>query len=116
MSEEHIDVELNGTNWRMPISFAVSKQIAREVADPLQMTMKIAVKLWQWEIAHVVNVIFAGVSAAGCQFTRDQVGEAIMRGGVVNYIETAGQYVASLVNGKPARALPEEVENAGKKA
>lgn len=108
MSTRYVEVTVNGTAWRMPVNYRAAMQIARTVGDPLQMVQRAARGQLEWSMADVVSIIEAGLAAAGCSLTKEQVGEEVVNGGINAFLEPASKYIASLVNGGPAR--PVEVE------
>lgn len=99
-----VTVELNGTAWNMPASYAASREVAEKVADPLSM----AVKSYQTgsmdlDTEQVVDIVAIGVRLAGCSLGRDAIGEAIIEGGLVNYLSVVGEYIGAMVSGGPEK-------------
>lgn len=105
MAARYVEVVVGGQSWRMPVNYRAAMQIARTVGDPLQMVQKAARGQLAWSMSDVVSVIEAGLAAAGCALTKDQIGEAIVSGGVNSYLTPASEYVCALVEGGPERPL-----------
>jgi hypothetical protein len=57
------------------------------------------------DLEQVVTVIEIGVRHAGCNLSHDEIGEAIVGGGLVNYIGKAGEYIAAMVAGGPEKPV-----------
>lgn len=106
-----VTVELNGTAWNMPASYAASREVAEKVADPLAMAVD-SYKTGTMNLTteQVIDIIAIGVRLSGCSLGRDAIGEAIIEGGLVNYLSTVGEYVGAMVSGSP-----EKQSAAGKK-
>ena len=102
---------LNGTTWQMPASYKASRDVAAKVGDPLQMAIE-AHKTGNINLGmeQVIDLIHIGVRHAGCSLERDAVGEAIMDGGLVNYVQVAGEYIGAMVAGGPEKAVPADAK------
>jgi hypothetical protein len=59
-------------------------------------------------MADVVSIISAGLSAAGCTLTKEEIGEEVVNAGIGAYIEPASVYITSLVSGAPERPIETE--------
>ena len=99
-----VEVTLNGTVWRMPASYKASKEVAERVGDPLQMALRAhATGTVDMTTEQVVDIIAIGVRHAGCSLVRDDIGEAIIDGGLVEYVRAAGEYIGAFVAGGPEK-------------
>lgn len=105
MAARYVECVVDGQTWRMPVNYRAAMQIARTVGDPLQMVQKAARGQLTWSMSDVVSIIEAGLAAAGCSLTKEQVGEAVVNAGVNAFIEPASAYISSLVSGGPERPL-----------
>ena len=96
-----VSVEINGTSYNMPASYAASRRVAEEVGDPLQMAMSDGQNSPdKWTSEDVISIIHIGVSEAGCGLPRDKVAEAIFEKGVIAYMSIAAGYVTSMISGE----------------
>ena len=100
-----VPLKLNGTEWSMPAHYGASKEFAELVADPL--TLALAMEKGELRVTQemIVTALHIGVKHAGSNMTRDKVGEHIIEGGLANYIEPFGQYVAAFVMGGPEKPI-----------
>lgn len=105
MASRYVDVTLAGQAWKMPASYAASKEIAETVGDPLQMAIKAQQGDLSWTIDDIVSIIYVGVHRAGASLKREQIAEQIVDGGVQTYLEAAINYVISIVSGEPERPV-----------
>lgn len=100
-----VAVKINGSEWRMPVSYRASKEIAERVGDPLTMAMNARNGEIQWTSEDIVRVIYIGCSQAGCSLTQDQIGEAMFDHGLQNYLGPMAEYIGALVQGGPERPV-----------
>lgn len=107
-----VTVNLGGAEFHMPATYKASKEIAEIVGDPIKMAMDSASGRLEWTQEDVVSIVYIGAKHAGCPLTRDAVGESVVEQGVANVAQVCGEYIASIVAGKPQRP----VEGAKKKA
>jgi len=96
-----VEVLINGTAYRMPASYKAAKEIARTVGDPLKMALAANRNggIVPMGIDDVVNIVAIGARHAGCNLPTDTIGEAIVEGGVANYITVVGEYLLAIVEG-----------------
>lgn len=112
MASRFVDLELGGNTWRLPATYAVSKQISETVGDPLKMAVAAGHGQLPWTLENAIDILHVGLKAAGCKLTRQQVGEAIHDAGPIPYMKDVARYVAALVEGSPERALLPSEEDA----
>ena len=106
-----VECTINGTTWHMPASYRASRDVAAKVGDPLQMAID-AHKTGNINLGmeQVIDLIAIGVRHAGCGLDRDSIGEAIMDGGLVNYVQVAGEYIGAMVAGGPEKAIKSDAK------
>lgn len=99
-----VTVEINGTAWHMPVSYAASRDIAESVADPLAMAVK-SYQTGSMDLTteQIIDIIAIGVRHAGCSLVRDAIGDAVVQGGVINFMQVVGEYIGALVSGGPEK-------------
>lgn len=101
-----VKVTLNGTDWNMPVSFAVSKEIAEQIGDPLKLAIEShRTGTVPFSSGQVVKTISIGVRAAGCGLSEDAIGEAIFEVGLVEYLQVASEYIGAMVSGGPEKTV-----------
>lgn len=96
---DHVEVKINGTVWRMPVCYSAAMQIGKQVCDPLQAVLDADSAFAKWTAEDILSILYIGVSAAGSNQTREAVAEAIIKEGLLNYIDIAASYVVALVDG-----------------
>lgn len=103
-----VTVMVGAKEWHMPASYKASKEVAETVGDPLQMSLAASTGELNWTTDDVVSVIYIGCKHAGCSLSKDEIGEAVMEGGLQNYIVSVGQYIGAMVMGGPERPISGE--------
>ena len=104
-----VTVKIDGKAYHMPASYAASREIAETVADPLMMAVNdVEYGPASWGTENIIDIIYIGLRYAGCDLDRDDVGEEVVKGGVVVYMKIAAQYVAALVAGGPEKPAPRQ--------
>jgi hypothetical protein len=97
--------QVNGTTYNMPATYKASKEIAQKVGDPLRMAIDSSTGKLSWTQEDVINVLYIGVSHAGCGLPRDEVAEYVMADGLLPSMAVAAEYIAVLVDGGPERPI-----------
>lgn len=100
-----VTVNLDGQEWHMPASYAASKDVAEMVGDPLGFALLAERNQLELTTDNVVTVIYIGCKHAGCNLTKDQVGDKVVDQGLADFIEIVGKYIASMVMGGPDKPV-----------
>lgn len=101
-----VSVIIDGTEYTMRLTFAAALKIEKRTGCGL---IKLAQRMSEMAITteDIAAVLHSGIVAAGGKVTFDQVGEAIMSGGLFEYAKPATELVvAALTSGKkPAEGV-----------
>lgn len=100
-----VPFQVNGTAYNMPTHYKASKEIAEKVGDPLRMAIDSAAGKLAWTQENVIDVLYIGVSNAGCSLSRDEVADYVIDQGLVQSMNAAANYIAALVDGGPERPV-----------
>jgi hypothetical protein len=99
-----ISVEIGGVDWAVPASYRVASDLCLLGLDPLKIALsardtgELNINLEQ-----LIDIIHIGIKRAGCQMTRDDVGEAVISQiGIVPALEKASEILTALVAGGPS--------------
>ena len=101
-----VAVKINGSEWHMPASWKASKEVTLAVRDPMLLAVDADNGQLELTTDMVVSLIYIGCKNAGCNLTKDEVGEYIFEaGGPAEYLKEVVQYVGALVQGGPQRPI-----------
>ena len=100
-----VSIKLGGKTWAMPANYRASKQLADLGIDPLKIAMDASVNKGMVELGQerVITIVHVGITEAGGELDRDEVGELLMDYGIVRAYEMAGRYLTAMVVGGPER-------------
>lgn len=101
-----VEVVINGTAYHMPVSYRASKEIAEAVGDPLKFAMDAHKGQLNLTVDEVVRVVSIGCKNAGCSLPMDQIGEAVVEGGVLDYLKIAVEYITAFCSSGPSGGAP----------
>jgi hypothetical protein len=107
MKTRYTEVTLGGANWKMPVTYAVSAKVSRDVGDPMKAAIDISRGAFPWSTEEIINVLHIGVQAAGCPLTRAQVAEAVFENGALHYLKIVADYINALISGDPEQQAHE---------
>lgn len=101
-----VECKINGQGWHMPATYKASRDVAQEVGDPLGMMLETQAKgQVSWSVEDVISIIAIGLRHAGCGLSRDDIGEAVIEGGLMEYVGVASNYIWAMLEGASERKL-----------
>lgn len=116
------------TVYQLATSFKAVQMIEERVGDPFIIAQDEARRADAYEkglpdpggfrmsVGSMVNIIHSGLQANGDNTSVDEIGEVIVRFGVIQATEPVGEYLAILVGGEeqPKNRKQRRAENSGK--
>lgn len=111
-----VHVKVGGVDYHMPVSYAVSKEIADRVGDPLQMALETRrTGSVNFTIDQIVTIIEIGIRHSGFNKGEDALGDEMMEDGLAAFIGVAAEYIGALIGGGPEKQPPAVAVSAKKK-
>ena len=95
----HVDLELDGTTYRLVPSPAALLEIAEKVGDPMHMTIDMGLAARAPSTARVFGVLRVALQASGHALSDEDANALLFRKGVGHLYEPYGEFLGALVNG-----------------
>ena len=95
----HVDLELEGTTYRLVPSPAALLEIAEKVGDPMHMTIDMGLAARAPATARVFGVLRVALQASGYALSDEEANGLLFAKGVGHLYEPYGEFLGALVNG-----------------
>lgn len=96
-----VEVTVRGERYGMPVSIDAIDSLNSRGVDVFG-CLELLARKKPIPAVQTVELIAVGLLLAGCKITRDEIGQAIVEDGLVNYRLVSSAYVLALCSGKPA--------------
>ena len=113
----HLDIELPARDgsprtFRMPITWAAARRLTTEAGVNPKEAFDRAVATQDLPLTdlEMVKIIRAGVAESGTELTEDEVGEAMIRRGLMRYASEIAVYLSGFIHGGIPRKWRDIVE------
>lgn len=109
-------LEIDGTERDLKCTFGVIERLeAHVLKKPIILALNEALN-GNVYITDIVNTILEGLKANGdTRFTRDQIGDDVMKNGIASYVEFYISFLTYAVSGDKGLSLEESTEDIKKK-